>query len=117
MDLKFYLNKFLKVDNIEPYTLSTVLEIKKRYEKFIEKSEGHDPDFPWSNFGDQKTKGKKVGGSNIHTVGDKDLDYYDPQYDAKTKPRPKESDYRDKRETSTAEQRALKFLKSINGRN
>lgn len=45
MELKFYLNKFLKVDNIEGYTLETLDELRKAYDRFIEKS-GFDPDFP-----------------------------------------------------------------------
>ena len=34
MDLKFYLNKFLKVDRIEDYTLNTLIKLKDNYEKF-----------------------------------------------------------------------------------
>lgn len=63
MDLKFYLNKFLKVDHVEVYTLSSLLELRKRYEEFLENSKGIDPDFPSLNFGDTK-KGEKVKGIN-----------------------------------------------------
>ena len=63
MDLKFYLNKFARIDNIENHTLSTILELKKCYEKFIEKTEGFDPDFPETDFSGGK-KGKKIGGVN-----------------------------------------------------
>lgn len=67
MELKFYLNKFLKVDNIEGYTLATLDELRKAYDKFIDKS-GFDPDFPMlslGNGGDGK-KGEtiKVGKDN-----------------------------------------------------
>ena len=33
MGLKLYLNKFLKVDNIESYTFSELMTLKKEYEK------------------------------------------------------------------------------------
>lgn len=56
MDLKFYLNKFLKVDNIEGYTLKSLMELKKVYEDFKEKTEGLDPDFPGISFGEKGTK-------------------------------------------------------------
>lgn len=60
MELKFYLNKFLKVDNIEGYTLNTLNELRKSYDKFIEKA-GFDPDFPMlalgGNGGENKTNG------------------------------------------------------------
>lgn len=63
IDLKFYLSKFVKVPNIEEYTLNSILEIKKCYEKFLEKTEGFDPDFPETDFSGGK-KGKKIGGVN-----------------------------------------------------
>ena len=62
MDLKFYLNKFLKVDNIENYTLKTLIQLREVYEDFLQRSEGVDPDFPMLNFGQkgmQKLKGIK----------------------------------------------------------
>ena len=46
MDLKFYLNKFIKVDNIEGYTLKALKELQTCYENYLEKTEGSDPDFP-----------------------------------------------------------------------
>lgn len=61
MEIKFYLNKFLKVDNIENYTLSALKSLKDYYDNFIEKTKGTDPDFPLINFGGQGqslTKGK-----------------------------------------------------------
>lgn len=61
MELKFYLNKFLKVDNIEGYTLKSIKELRKVYDKFLEASDGTDPDFPMVDFGN---KGKKVQGIN-----------------------------------------------------
>ena len=63
MDLKFYFNKFLKVDNIEGYTLHSLMELKKVYENFKEKTEGLDPDFPGITFGDKGTKISR--GTNI----------------------------------------------------
>ena len=56
MDLKFYLNKFLKVDNIEQYTLKELSELKKLYSDFIDKTEGLDPDFPGIKFDSKGTK-------------------------------------------------------------
>lgn len=56
MALKFYLNKFAKVDNIENYTLGTIKKLQEEYIKFIESCDGVDPDFPLFNFG---SKGKK----------------------------------------------------------
>ena len=65
MDLKFYLNKFLKVDNIEKYTLKTLITLREKYEDFLESSDGIDPDFPTLNFG---KKGKRIRGRNIMSV-------------------------------------------------
>ena len=69
MQLKFYLNKFLKADGIENYTLETLLKLKEAYSDFIEDSDGGDPDFPLVNF---NTKGKKIKGKNIHSILDDD---------------------------------------------
>ena len=65
MELKFYLNKFLKADNIENYTLKSLQQLKSNYEKFLEDTEGVDPDFPLINFGN---KGKKIEGKNIYSA-------------------------------------------------
>ena len=51
MDLKFYLNKFLKADGIEGYTLSSLKALRECYENFLDTTEGTDPDFPLLNFG------------------------------------------------------------------
>lgn len=59
MDLKFYLNKFLKVDGVENYTLKTLVKLRECYEDFLQRSEGIDPDFPMLNFGQ---KGQKLKG-------------------------------------------------------
>ena len=70
MDLKFYLNKFVKVDNIEHYSLKTWGELRKKYESFLEKSEGIDPDFPMMKFGGEGNgKGQKIKGVNKHQLG------------------------------------------------
>ena len=69
MGLKFYLNKFLKADGIENYTLDTLLKLKEAYTEFIEDSDGGDPDFPLVSF---NTKGKKIKGKNIHSILDDD---------------------------------------------
>lgn len=54
MDLKFYLNKVIKVDNIENYTIKSLLMIKDNYDKFLENTEGIDPDYPGLIFGGKK---------------------------------------------------------------
>ena len=109
MELKFYLNKFCKVDNIENYTLNSLMTIREKYSEFLDSSEGYDPDFPMSNFGDGK-KGKKVAGTNIHQL-EGDTENVEPA--SKQKPEPKKEDYIDKRNKSVQE-RALEFLKSKN---
>lgn len=68
MELKFYLNKFLKVDNIENYTLSALEDLRQVYEDFTSKSDGFDPDFPMMSMGGKEGKGKTlaVGKNNIY---------------------------------------------------
>jgi hypothetical protein len=61
MDLKFYLNKFLKVDNVEGYTIPALEELRKSYDRFLEKA-GFDPDFPMLSFGAEEDKKKSNGG-------------------------------------------------------
>ena len=103
MGLKLYLNKFLKVDNIESYTFSELMTLKKEYEKVLEDSEGVDPDFPTYIFGGG---GKKIGGTNVHTL---------------TKPveeEKEESIYSSDKSVvnarnSTVEERALNFLRNV----
>jgi hypothetical protein len=74
MQLKFYLNKFLKVDNIEYYTLGTLKELQKVYDEFKESSEGIDPDFPGINFGNKgkSSEGKLKTGNNIYKLMEED---------------------------------------------
>ena len=67
MDLKFYLNKFLKADNIEKYTLKDLYILRDTYDSFLENSKGTDPDFPMIDFGD---KGQKIKGTNKVQVGE-----------------------------------------------
>jgi hypothetical protein len=68
MQLKFYLNKFLKVDNIENYTLGALKILEDTYDEFKEKTDGLDPDFPGVTF---KTKGTKLNvGSNVYSLLD-----------------------------------------------
>jgi len=71
MNLKFYLNKFLKVDNIENYTLKFIYELRLAYDDFLESTKGSDPDFPMVDFGD---KGKSVKGVNKAKVEDENID-------------------------------------------
>ena len=72
MDLKFYLNKFIKVDGIENYTLKSLRELQKRYEDYLEKTEGSDPDFPMMTFGG-KAGGKKVKGRNAASESEENI--------------------------------------------
>ena len=68
MQLKFYLNKFLKVDNIEQYTLGALKELENTYEEFKQKTDGIDPDFPGITF---KTKGTNLTvGTNVYNLLD-----------------------------------------------
>lgn len=69
MQLKLFLNKFLKVDNIEYYSFRAVKELKKSYDELLEKSEGMDPDFPMITVGDGKGE-KKIKGRNKIQVED-----------------------------------------------
>lgn len=74
MELKFYLNKFLKVDNIEHYSLAALTELRKVYEDFLETSSGTDPDFPLINFGDSKGGEKYTKDSNKQQIQQKEED-------------------------------------------
>ena len=74
MQLKFYLNKFLKVDNIENYTLGALKKLEDTYEEFKEKTDGIDPDFPGISF---KTKGTKITvGTNVYALLGEDPNSY-----------------------------------------
>ena len=46
--MKFTLNKFAKMDNIEDYYYYTVKEFYQDYIKYVKDMDGHDPDFPKS---------------------------------------------------------------------
>lgn len=70
MDLKFYLNKFLKVDNIEYYNLDALFKLRDAYSDFLENSRGVDPDFPMIDFGEGK--GSKIQGVNKAQIGNSD---------------------------------------------
>lgn len=48
--LKFSLNKFAKIDNIDDYSLPFVNQMKELYDKYIKDSEGVDIDFPEFKF-------------------------------------------------------------------
>ena len=104
MGLKLYLNKFLKVDNVESYTFSELITLKKEYEKLLENSEGVDPDFPTYVFGGG---GKKIAGTNVHTLTKPTTESED-----------KESIYGNDKSmvdarNSTVEERALNFLRNV----
>lgn len=104
MGLKLYLNKFLKVDNIEQYTFPELIALTKEYERMVEESEGIDPDFPSFTFGDKK--GTKIGGTNVHTIE------REPEGSVYSSPKPVD-DARNK----TIEERALQFLRDAGLRN
>ena len=63
MHLKLYLNKYLKVDNIELYTLQNLITLKQEYDKYLDLTGGYDPDFPNVNIGNRK-EGQKIKGKN-----------------------------------------------------
>jgi hypothetical protein len=63
MHLKLYLNKYLKADNIESYSLRYLIDLKSEYENFLDLTGGYDPDFPNVNIGDRKN-GQKIKGKN-----------------------------------------------------
>lgn len=107
MGLKFYLNKFLKVTSIEYYSLPVLWNLRKVYSDFLEKTEGYDPDFPMSNFGNP---GQKIGGTNIHTI-ERNPEFLNSQDQTEEdNPFKPHNDLVDKRNMSV-EERALKFLK------
>lgn len=60
MQLKFSLNKFAKLDNIENYTLDIVYKLQEEYNNYLEKTKGIDVDFPEFEFnkGGSKHSGK-----------------------------------------------------------
>ena len=103
MGLKLYLNKFLKVDNIESYTFSELMILKKEYEKVLEDSEGIDPDFPNYVFGGG---GKKISGTNIHTLTK-------PVMDEEEESVYKNNTSVTNARNSTVEERALNFLRNV----
>lgn len=105
MALKFYLNKFLKVDNIEKYTLAQLFTLKDSYTEFIEESEGYDPDFPMTTFGE---KGKKIGGTNIHTL-EEGGNIFAGQKESSPDQIPNVKDTRN----LSVNEKALEFLKNI----
>lgn len=72
MDLKFYLNKFLKIDSIENYSLRQLIDLRKRYESFLDRSNGLDPDFPGLNFGGNQGKGEKIRGVSMAKVDEEE---------------------------------------------
>lgn len=74
MDLKFYLNKFLKTDNIEYYTIPTLTELKSTYEKFLKSSKGIDVDFPTITFNEYAEDGITLKGNNVYSVFDSEDD-------------------------------------------
>ena len=63
MGLKFYLNKYVKADNIENYSLSSLKVLQEEYLKFLEESGGIDPDYPLFNFGGKNNE-TKIKGTN-----------------------------------------------------
>jgi hypothetical protein len=82
MYLKLFLNKVVKVDNIENYSLDSLIKLQDEYENFLEKSEGYDPDFPMIGLGVNNKKGKKsmkVKGTNAFALFDEDNP--DPNYE------------------------------------
>lgn len=69
MELKLYLNKFLKVDNIEVYSLKTLKEMRSAYDKFLKDTEGSDPDFPGMSFGGEGKGQLTINNNEINHDG------------------------------------------------
>lgn len=67
MELKFYLNKIIKLDNIEYYTLPSLIKLREIYDDFLSKSNGFDPDFPSLSFGGE-SNGEKIKGKNYYSL-------------------------------------------------
>lgn len=113
MDLKFYLNKFAKVDNIENYTYRNLLMLKDTYEKFLEKSEGKDPDFPLLDFSGGKGKVivSKKGRNNVYSMFEDENDIpedftrmnFDIGHDRKREPEIRRVDARSDRKRNSRE--------------
>lgn len=70
MGLKFYLNKYAKVDNIENYSLNTLKTLQSEYMKFLDESGGVDPDFPMFNFGGKSGGETLIRGNNKAILDD-----------------------------------------------
>lgn len=51
MKIKFNLNKFAKLDNIDNYPLGLVYELNEIYDDYLRDSKGVDVDFPDFEFG------------------------------------------------------------------
>lgn len=80
-DLKFYLNKIVKIDNIEGYTLKLLYQLKSKYDKFLDDSEGIDPDFPGLNF--RGNKGTKINLKGVNALSSRTDGEEDPLKDFK----------------------------------
>jgi len=63
MHLKLYLNKYLKVDNIEYYSMNCLFRLREEYDHYLDMTGGFDPDFPEVNVGG-KDRGQKIKGTN-----------------------------------------------------
>lgn len=46
VQMKFYLNKFVKADNIEDYSFDYCNKLYERYHEFLKDNNGVDPDYP-----------------------------------------------------------------------
>lgn len=75
MALKFYLNKYAKVDNIENYSIGALKILRDEYLKFLEEANGVDPDFPSFTFGGNGNgkKETKIKGVNKAALESGDL--------------------------------------------
>lgn len=110
MALKFFLNKFVKADNIEYYTISQLNALRDTYQKYLDETKGFDPDFPMSNFGGDK--GEKIGGTNIHTVGNETTFNKKVDDNKEEDNMLSENESRNNKNLSVNE-RALNFLKNV----
>lgn len=67
MKIKFNLNKYCKLDNIEKYSMDTIREMQKVYEEYLKDTDGVDIDFPGFKFNQNRDSVSKSSGSKTYT--------------------------------------------------
>lgn len=62
MKIKFNLNKYCKLDNIENYSMDTIRTMQEVYEEYLKDTDGVDIDFPGFTFNKSKDSVSKKSG-------------------------------------------------------